>query len=400
MSHDTLLAEITRPESRPDPYPLYAQLRETPVARQADGLYTVSTHHEVTQLLHDPRVSSDPRHVPELPVPPRIPFILMDGLDHDRMRRLAMREFGPPDRPELVAAQEQAVLDVLDELLAAQHGNDVIDVVDGVAYPLPVAVICRLLGVPREDEARFHRWADDIVKTVGLVDQANSDELLELQDRTRMEMAVYFAELVARAREEPDDGIISRLVHAPADDCMTDDEIIVSAVLLFIAGHETTVNLITNGVLTLLRHPEVLAELREDPALAIPLVEELLRFEPPIHYIPSRNALADIEVGGTTIPTGARIVLMLAAASRDPERFVDPDRFDPHRLDNQHFGFGGGVHYCFGAPLARLEGQLALATMARRLQDPRLVEDPPPYRPNPILRGPQHLPVSVAGIAG
>lgn len=400
MSDDSLMAQITAPENRHDPYPLYARLREIPVRQDADGIYIASTYQEVASLLHDPRLTSDPRHVPGLPVPPRLPMIFLDGLDHDRLRRLAMREFGPPSRPGLVSDQEQAVQDVVDELVSALQGEDEVDVVDGVAYPLPVAVICRLMGVPPEDQPRFGRWADDMVKTAGAADQANAEELLELQERTRVQMFLYFSELMARYREEPEDNMISRFVHGPPEDCMTEDEIGTLAVLLFLAGHETTVNLITNGMLTLLRNPEVLAELREDPGLAIPLVEELLRFEPPVQYLPSRSTLADVEVGGTTIPEGSRVLLALAAASRDPDRFEHPDRFDPHRPDNQHFGFGGGIHYCFGAPLARLETQIALVALARRLQDPQLVEDPPPYRPNPVLRGPQHLPVAVAGIAG
>jgi cytochrome P450 len=392
------MAQITAPESRADPYPLFAMLRETPVSEQSDGVFVVSTHAEVSSLLHDPRVSSDPRHTPDMPVPPRLPFIIQDGLDHDRLRRLAMREFGPPSRPGLVTDQERAVVAVVDELISAQQGQDELDVVDGVSYPLPVSVICRLMGVPREDEGRFRQWADDLVKSVGAVDQADTDELLELQGRTRVEMFLYFGELIERYREHPDDTILSRLLHGPPDDRMTEDEIATTAVLLFLAGHETTVNLISNGMLTLLRNPEVLAELRADEDLAIPLVEELLRFEPPIQYLPNRNALADLDIGGTTIPKGSRILLLLASASRDPDRFEQPDRFQPHRPDNQHFGFGGGIHYCFGAPLARLEAQVALTALARRLEAPELVDDPPPYRPSPVLRGPEHLRVAVRGI--
>jgi cytochrome P450 len=179
---------------------------------------------------------------------------------------------------------------------------------------------------------------------------------------------------------------------------MSDQELQVTGVLLLVAGHETTVNLIANGTLTLLRNPELLPRLRADRELAVPLVEELLRYEPPVQFLPNRNALADIEVAGTTIPKGSRIVLLVASASRDPEFFDDPERFDPDRRDNQHYGFGGGVHYCFGAPLARLEAQLALLALASRLRNPRLVEDPPPYRPSPVLRGPRHLLVEVDGI--
>jgi cytochrome P450 len=165
-------------------------------------------------------------------------------------------------------------------------------------------------------------------------------------------------------------------------------------VTLLIAGHETTVNLIANGMLTLLRNPDALARLRREPAWVVPVVEELLRFEPPVQYVPERAALTDITIDGTTIPQGAQVTLLLGAANRDPGRFTDPDRFDPDRPDNQHLGFGSGIHYCFGAPLARLEVQLALTALASRLGNPRLTEDPPPYRPSPVLRGPIHLPVA------
>jgi cytochrome P450 len=161
---------------------------------------------------------------------------------------------------------------------------------------------------------------------------------------------------------------------------------------LFVSEYEgTTVNLITNGMLTLLRHPAELERLRDDPERAPIVVEELLRYEPPVQFRP-RYAVADIDIAGVTIPQGAAIRLLFAAGNRDERRFRDPDRFDPDRLDNQHFGFGGGIHYCMGAPLARLEAQVALTALSQRLVNPRLVADPPPYRPNAVLRGPRHLP--------
>jgi cytochrome P450 len=164
-----------------------------------------------------------------------------------------------------------------------------------------------------------------------------------------------------------------------------------------VAGHETTVNLIPNGMLTLLRHPEILQRLRNDPLLSVNIVEELLRYEPPVQLVPQRTCIADIEVRGVTIPKGSRIWLVLAAGNRDPQRFQDPERFDPDRRDIQHLGFGSGIHSCFGAPLARLETQIALSELARRLDNPRLVEDPPPYRQNAVLRGARHLNISIDG---
>jgi cytochrome P450 len=179
---------------------------------------------------------------------------------------------------------------------------------------------------------------------------------------------------------------------------MSREDLLATAVLLLVAGHETTVNLIANGMLTLLRYPDVLARLRHEPELTTGLVEELLRYEPPVQMLSSRTALDDIDIAGTTIPKGAPLTLVLAAANRDPNRFPDPDRFDPDRADNAHLGFGGGIHYCFGAPLARVEAQIALPELARRLQNPRLVTDPPPYRDSPVLRGPRHLLVEFDGV--
>jgi cytochrome P450 len=205
----------------------------------------------------------------------------------------------------------------------------------------------------------------------------------------------------ARARQPGDDLISGLLTSTGPHGRMSREDLVINSVLLLVAGHETTVNLITNGMLTLLRHPDVLGRMRHEPDLSITLVEELLRYEPPVHFLPNRVTLADIDIdiAGTTIPAGSLVTLVLAAGSRDPARFPDPDRFDPDRADNQHLGFGSGIHYCFGAPLARVEAQVALPALARRLENPRLVTDPPPYRPNPVLRGPRHLLVEFDAVA-
>src|SRR3989440_10213142 len=176
---------------------------------------------------------------------------------------------------------------------------------------------------------------------------------------------------------------------------MADPYLVATAALLLIAGHETTVNLLGNGMLTLLRHPAILERVRQEPALIPATVEELLRYEPPVQFLPNRTTLDEIALAGTTIPKGVLVTLALAAGNRDPARFPDPDRFDPERRDNQHLGFGSGIHICFGAPLARMETQIALTELVQRLSQPRLVVDPPPYRPSPLLRGPEHLLIEV-----
>jgi cytochrome P450 len=202
----------------------------------------------------------------------------------------------------------------------------------------------------------------------------------------------YLIELAGERRKKPGGDLLSGLVtYDGPDGHLTETEVVSTAALLLVAGHETTVNLITNGMLTLLRNPKVLERMHTEPELVIHTVEELLRYEPPVHFLPQRVALADITIGGVTIPKGSSIALALAAGSRDPAHTPDPDSFDPDRLYNQHLGFGGGVHHCFGAALARLEAQIALSQLAKRLVNPRLTTDPPPYRPSSTLRGPRHL---------
>jgi cytochrome P450 len=316
---------------------------------------------------------------------------MQDAPNHDRLRRIAMNQFGPPDHAGLVASKESDIAARMNALLADLDGRTEIDVVDDLAYPLPVAVICDLLGVPPEDEPKFKGIADALVRTVGLADQEGADEL-------RQQLGLYLFELVARHRKEPSDNLLSRLANETSADRMEDVDVVATGVLMLVAGHETTVNLISNGTLLMLRRPDLRERLRSEPEISLRFVEELLRFEPPVQYIP-RVAAAPIEIGGVTIPKGSRIILLLAAASRDPDLFDNPDQFDPDRPNIEHYGLGGGIHYCFGAPLARLEGQLALTAIARALENPKLLVDPPPYRPSAVLRGPIHLPVSIDGIS-
>ncbi len=384
--------------ARADPYPLYAELRETPVARQEDGSYVISTYREITDLLHNPHLSSDvhslSRPLPALEEGVTTAFIKRDPPEHDRLRRMAMRHFGPPHTPGLVAGMESDLTAIVGSLIDDFAGKERIDVVDDFACPFPVTVTCHLLGVPREDEPRFHLWVNDIMNSVDYDPETDPKEKLDKGVQARQDLRRRLGELVEQRHGRPGDDLLSRLANDDGPDGrMTDAEIVATAKLLLIAGHETVVNLITNGMLTLLRHPQVLQRLRHEPDLVVPLVEELLRYEPPVHIIPWRAAYSDIAVGDTVIPEGSQIMLMLASGSRDPKRFHDPDRFDPDRRDNQHLGFGSGIHSCFGGPLARRETQIALTELVRRLDRPRLVADPPPYRLSPILRGPIHLDV-------
>ncbi|MEX2969811.1 cytochrome P450 [Streptomyces sp. C184] len=405
MAADTLFQRITDYAHRADPYPLYAELRENGVARQDDGSYLVGTYHEIAALLHDPRISSDRRHrtAPdeaagaEEGLPPS--FIGLDDPEHHRLRGLAMRSFGPPHTPDRIDGMHEEITRIVQDLIAGFQGRERIDVVDDFAYPLPVTVICRLLGVPTEDEPQFRLWSDAIVAGFDPTPGEDPVERQRAATEARKAMGLYLGELAERRRGHPSDDMLSAFVNdAGPGGQLTPLETMTTAVLLLIAGHETTVNLITNGMLTLLRHPEALERLRSEPALMPRAVEELLRFEPPVQMLPQRTPLADVEVAGITVPRGAPLILMLASGNRDPRRFSDPDRFDPAREDNQHLGFGSGVHSCFGAPLARLETQIALHELLRHLDTPRLVEDPPEYRRSPVLRGPRHLFIERGGV--
>ncbi|MET9903940.1 cytochrome P450 [Streptomyces sp. NPDC006446] len=406
----SLLHQILDYANRADPYPIYEELRKTPVHHEADGPYVISTYYEIRSLLHDPRISSDARNLAsnaadplaeapqeESTLPPG--FLRLDPPEHDRLRRMTNRPFGPPHSPHRVDGMRGELRDIVTGLIDGIGDPDRIDLVEQFSYPFPVTVICRLLGVPREDEARFHTWADTLAANLDPDTDADPAERGKDVQDARMQLGMYLAGLIEERRRNPGEDMLSQLATAKGEDGpMTTMELLSTAALLLIAGHETTVNLITNGMLTLLRNPGVLQRLRDDPRLAVPIVEELLRFEPPVQLVPQRTTLADIEVRGVTIPKGATLWLVLASGNRDPQRFDNPDRFDPDRPDIQHLGLGSGIHSCFGAPLARLETQFALSELARRLENPRLLEDPPPYRKNAVLRGPRQLHLACDGI--
>ncbi|MFB7631656.1 cytochrome P450 [Streptomyces sp. NPDC056149] len=404
MPAETLLARITDYANRPNPYPLYAELREAgPVVRQTDGTYLIGTYHILSALLHDPRMSAEVRgrdfsaEPSQGPVKPS--FLQLDDPEHHRLRTLAMRPFGPPHSPGTVDSLRGEINAITEELLAGVRDRSEIDLVDDFAYPLPVTVICRLLGVPREDEPMFREWSDALVAAADIKPGEEADKPDQATLQTMAEMGGYLANLGERRRGHPSNDLLSAFVNEPDPTMrLTRDELAQTAVLLLIAGHETTVNLITNGVLTLLRHPEAIDRLRREPDLMPSAVEELLRYEPPVH-MRQRIALAHMEVAGTIIPEGSKVVLALASGNRDPAQFPDPDRFDPARQDNQHLGFGSGIHLCYGAPLARIEAQTALRALLPSLGTTTLLQDPPPYRQNAMLRGPRHLPLAMREFA-
>jgi fatty acid omega-hydroxylase len=406
-----------RYENRANPYPFFDELRKTPVVRVTNGIYAVTGYEELMALAHDPRVSSDLRkgrpptasdrrvaNESMVEMAPEIAgaygqepsFIAQDPPEHDRARRQCMRFFGPPHSPDLIPSQEPLCQQIVSELLDKGMGKTRIDVVDEFAYPLPVNVICRIMGVPIEDEPQFHAWIADIAGGVfdlgpdiqteeGRVRRANGEA-------ANAELHRYIVGLVENAAKSPGPGMISQLVHDDGPDGrMSSSAIVNNTILLFVAGHDSTVNLISHCVLTVLRNPWSIELLRSRPELIPGAIEEVLRLQSSVQFFPTRSALADIGIAGTTIPRGAPIYLMYGAANRDPRRFPDPDTFDPRRPDNEHVGWGRGIHICFGGPLARLEVNTALEAFLRRVENPRLIQDPPPYRNSQVFRGPRHL---------
>lgn len=402
-----------RHENRANPYPFFDELRNTPVVRVTNGIYAVTGYDELMALAHDPRVSSDLRKA-RLPTARdhrivdesavemaeaygREPsFIAQDPPEHDRARRQCMRFFGPPESPDLIPGLEPVCQQIVNGLLDNAMGQTRMDAVDEFAYPLPVGVICRVMGIPVEDEPQFHAWIHDIAS--GIFDLGPDIQTAEGQARRAkgeaadVELNEYIVELVEKAAKSPGPGMISQLVHDNGPDGqMSTSAIINNTILLFVAGHDSTVNLITHCILTVLRNPWSIELLSNKPELIPGAIEEVLRLQSSVQFFPTRSALADIEIAGTTIPRGSPIYLMYGAANRDPRRFTDPNTFDPQRADNEHVGWGRGIHVCFGGPLARLEVNTALEAFLRRVQGPRLVEDPPPYRNSQVFRGPRHL---------
>jgi fatty acid omega-hydroxylase len=418
MTPEIAYAEAMKFENRANPYPFFDELRKTPVARVANDLYVVTGYRELMALAHDPRVSSNMSHSPltaKLAAGAEAPagadhmnsygrepsMIVSDPPEHDRARRQAMRHFGPPHTPDLIPSMETDIRKLCNELLDKAEGKARIDVVDDYAYPVPVAVICKVLGIPLEDEPTFHAWIHDAMAGLDLGPEAATEEgkvRFAKGKESAAAMSKYMTGMIERFRRQSGGGLLTKLVQDDGPDGpMSPKEATSNAMLLLIAGHDSTVNTIAHCVLTVLRNPGSFELLRARPGLIPGAIEEVLRLQSAVQFFPSRSALADIEIGGTVIPKGSAVFLHYGAANRDPRRFPNPEKFDPERKDNEHLAWGSGIHTCFGGPLARLEVNVALETFIRRAKKPRLVVDPPPYRRSQVFRGPQHLLVEVDG---
>lgn len=401
-----LLLRLLDPANRADPYPLYSQIRERgPMVLAERNLVVFASYNACDGVLRHPSSCSDrlkstvaQRAVAAgaQPRPFGEPgFLFLDPPDHTRLRKLAQKAFAP----KVVRDLEPDITAMVDGLLdAAAARGETLDVVADLAYPLPVAVICRLLGVPVEDEPRFSRASallaqglDPFIAFTGDVPE-DADERFEAGRWLRG----YLRDLIEQRRAAPRDDLISALIAAEEDgDQLTGEEIVATCNLLLIAGHETTVNLIANATLAMLRHPQQWAALAADAGRASAIVEETLRFDPPVQLV-GRVAGRDMTIGDVRIPEGDTMMLLLAAAHRDPAMYPNPDVFDPDRGPIRHLAFGLGPHFCLGAPLARLEATLALSALTARFSGARLVAEPA-YKPNVTLRGLASLPIAIPG---
>ena len=424
MDAPTAWAEAMKFENRPNPYPYFEELRKTPVAKVAEHTFVVTGYPEILALAHDPRISSDISQSPsglfgesaaklesathlepaEAAQTRDSSMLVSDPPGHDTMRRQFMRHFGPPHSPDLIPSMAGFVTDLANELLdkVKARGGTRMDVVEDFSYPIPVSVIFRVLGVPLADEPMFHGWVMDFMQGADVGPERDTAEGRAAAQKAATSMAeldAYVRAMVERLAREPGPGLLSAVLHDDGPDGpVSQDVAAANALLLMVAGHDSTVNTLTNCVMTLLRNPGSWDLLRDNPDLIARTVEEVQRLQGAVQFFPSRWATADIEIGGTRIPAGSAVFLVYAAGNRDPRRFAHPDRFDPMREDNEHLGFGSGIHTCFGGPLARLEINLALEVFLRRVRSPRLVVDPPPYRHNQVFRGPRHLWVDFAEI--
>lgn len=385
------------PETRHDPYGRFDQLRETtPVVRSSllDSLWLLSRHADCMAVLRDPRFSSQGDMIPtaaNTEEAKKQSFLFMDPPDHTRLRSLVSKAF-TPRVVERLRPKAQRFFDVtLDRLMEAGE----CEVVEDLAYPLPINMITQLMGVPGSDEELFKTWSRPLARSLD-PEFVLPPDFIAARDIAIENFRRYFVDLIRDRRRRPGDDLLSALITAEEQgDRLSEDELLATCILLLVAGHETTVNLIGNGVLNMMRHRDQWERLIDDPTLVNTAVEEVLRFDPPVQF-DGRMATEDIEVGDAVIPKNHFAMLVLGAANRDPAVFEHAGQFDISRVEaRHHLSFGFGIHHCLGAPLARMEAQVAFATLAHRTPQMFLAADEVTYRENFILRGLEALPLTL-----
>ena len=384
------------PEFLADPYPTYHRLRtEDPVHQSPLGFWVLTRYEDVAGMLRDPRFAKEPMIAAVAarfgiaPATIGLSMLDRDPPDHTRLRGLVSKAF----TPRVVEGLRPRVQEIVDGLIARAERAGGMDLIEEFAYPIPVNVICEMLGVPVEDHERFKGWSLDLARGLDSIMLPPDSEVAKRSGIARQGLAEYFRALIAERRASPRGDLLSGLIAAEeAGDKLSEAELLATCVLLLVAGHETTVNLIGNGMLALLRHPDQIRRLRENPALIGSAVEELLRYDGPVQRT-ARTADQDVTIRGITIPKGEIVMPFIGAADRDPAQFPDPDRLDIARADNRHVAFGMGIHFCLGAPLARIEGQIAINTLVQRLPKLALATAKPEHRQSLTLRGLVALPV-------
>lgn len=399
------LFQLLDPAVHADPYPLYARLREQAPVHWDPFMHTwvVSRYAEVLTVLQSFKADRTPTaaQLEAIGMPVMRPIaemmtkqmLFMDAPAHTGLRKLCSTAL----TPRRVDAMDAPIQRIANQLLDKVVASGEMDVVADFAEPFPAIVTATLLGVPIEDHRQLKAWSADFAELLGNF-QHNPDRVGKMLSSVA-EMIAYFREVIARLGVKPVDGLILSLMNAETDGVrLGEDEIIANTIVTMVGGQETTTNLIGNGLLTLVRRPDDLARLRSDPLLTKTAVEELLRFESPSQHT-ARIAPADVELGGVMIPKGAAVMAIMASANRDPAQFRDPDTLDLARIDNRHLAFGWAAHFCFGAPLARLEGKIALLSLLDRLSAIELASDTVEWRPNLGLRGLRALPIKFEATA-
>jgi cytochrome P450 len=398
-------APLFNPMSREfiaDPYPFYHRLRAAdPMHLTPIGLYVASRHADIVSILRDKRFGKDfigrmtRRSGPQILEEPVYRsmshwMLQLDPPDHGRLRGLVVRAF-TARRVEDMRPRIQAIVD---EIIDRVEPRGAMDIIADFAFRLPVTVICDMLGIPEKEREVFFTSSRDGGRLLDLALLSNAE--IAQQNTFNLAMAEYFRRLFDLRRREPGDDLTTKLVQAEQDgDKLTNEELIANVILLFGAGHETTVNLIGNGLLALHRNPDQLRLLQNDPSLIANAIEELLRYDSSVQ-VTGRTTLEDVDdIGGIPLAKGQSVVCLLGSANRDPAVYADPDRLDITRADVRPLSFGGGIHYCVGAQLARIEGEIAIATLLRRLPNLRLDDpDRPDWRQTFVLRGLNKLPAS------
>ncbi|HWR46400.1 MAG TPA: cytochrome P450 [Pseudonocardiaceae bacterium] len=399
---DEIAREMATAGFHQDPYPLYERMRrEHPVYRSSQGIWYLTRYADVDAALRDLRLSKDHgrmqrwyarqtggENLDRLRDRFGRSMLHADPPDHTRLRKLANKAF-TARRTEGLRPRIGAIVDEL--LDAAVAAGPAMELIGALAYPLPITVICELIGIPPSDRYRVSTWSRQLVNQTAAAPTPDACQRIE---QAADEFEEYLRDLIGKRRAEPADDILSALVAvADSGARLTENELLSTCYLLLVAGHETTVNLIGNGTLALLRHPDQLRRLQQDPTLIRSAVEELLRYDSSVQTV-TRIVVGQVEVGGQTLGDGEVVFPLLAAANRDPDRFPDPDRLDLGRANNWHLSFGNGPHFCLGTPLARLEGEVAIGALVRRLPALRLDTDTIEWRPKPALRGLERLPVA------